>query len=60
MQLETFESTAPLTGTEAEQRQQRRQAFVLFLAELLKRKLSPAEIAELRKRLQERGKGGGA
>lgn len=32
MQLETYEATAPLTGTVTEQRQQRREAFRRFLA----------------------------
>lgn len=57
-ELETYEATAPLTGAIAEQRRQRRQAFLLFLADVLKRKLTPAEIAELRRRLRERAKVG--
>jgi hypothetical protein len=56
MNLETFEHNQPLTGTIDEQRYQRRQAFILFLADVMKRRLSKAEIAELRKRLRERAK----
>jgi hypothetical protein len=56
MNLETYEANQPLTGTVTEQRRKRREAFVLFLADVLKRKLSKAEIAELRKRLRERKK----
>lgn len=54
--LTTFEFTEPLTGTIADQRRKRRQAFLLFLADTLKRKLTKAEIAELRQRLRERAK----
>lgn len=54
--LTTFEFTEPLTGPIVEQRRQRREAFILFLADVLKRKLSKAEIAELRERLKERAK----
>lgn len=55
-QLETFEADQPLSGTEAEQRRQRREVFLAFLAETLKRKLTKAEIADLRRRLRERAK----
>jgi len=54
MQLEIFEHAAPLTGTDA--RQQRREAFRRFLASVLRRRLTDAEIAELRGRLRERSK----
>lgn len=56
MNLETYEHNQPLTGTITEQRRQRREAFVLFLADVLKRRLSKAEFAELDKRLRERAK----
>lgn len=56
MQLETFEHAAPLTGTPTEQRQQRRDAFRRFLASVLRRKMTTAEIEELRERLAEKAK----
>ncbi len=55
MQLETFEHSQPLTGTVTEQRRKRREVFMRFLADTLKRTLTPTEIAELRSRLRERG-----
>lgn len=54
MTLETFEHTAPLTGTDA--RQQRRDAFRRFLASALRRRLTDAEIAQLCSALKERSR----
>jgi hypothetical protein len=56
MNLETFEANQPLTGTIDEQRWKRREAFWRFLMDVMKRRLSEAEIAELRERLRERKK----
>lgn len=53
-QLETYESTAPLTGTIAEQRRKRRQAFRRFLEQQLRRRLSNTELEQLYSYLRER------
>jgi len=54
MQLETSEHSHTLTGPDA--RQQRRDAFRRFLASVLRRRLTDAEIAQLCSALKERSR----